>query len=316
MPGGAEFYSQWTKQLKTEDHIHKAVTWIFWQGKKVQVGTNKKVPYVSTDSYEYIFTDHLAQRSHLGRAGPANSYKQVWHTESSDSCWGALVKSWVDLWSWKWYQQQSSAEFWWVEAVMMKGEAENEGGWWWWWSVGGIEQWSSTSISFYFERAKSNPMTSWSGFAQSKRNQEEPRGQSRRKVTVAGKKLPSGKEPQQKQSLQGGHLTSKKKWWRDGGKERVRAAEQWVDDWLAHEKKPRLKLREVVTEQSLLQAMSLKLRSNNFLEIFSNTQKVGNRAEVLERTAIWTTVILQNKWRDSSCWERWRKVAADDDGMN
>lgn len=61
----------------------------------------------------------------------------------------------------------------------MKGEAENEGGWWWWWSVGGIEQWSSTSISFYFERAKSNPMTSCSGFAQSKRNQEEPRGTQR-----------------------------------------------------------------------------------------------------------------------------------------
>lgn len=109
---------------------------------------------------------------------------------------------------------------------------------------------------------------------------EEPRGTQRNPEDRAGAKWqwqgrssPVGKEPQQKQSLQGGHLTGKKKWWRDGGKERVRAAEQWVDDWLAHEKKPRLKLREVVTEQSLLQAMSSKLRSNNFLEIFSNTQK-------------------------------------------
>lgn len=48
-------------------------------------------------------------------------------------------------------------------------------------------------------------------------------------------------------------------------------SEQQSSEWMIDsqiEKKPRLKLREVVTEQSLLQAMSSKLGSNNFLEVF------------------------------------------------
>lgn len=58
-------------------------------------------------------------------------------------------------------------------------------------------------------------------------------------------------------------------------------SEQQSSEWMIDlqiEKKSRLKL----------------LRSNNFLENFSNTQKVGNRTAVLEMTAICTAVTLEN----------------------
>lgn len=124
MPGGAEFYSQWSKQLKTEDHIHKAVTWIFWQGKKVQVGTNKKVPYVSTDSYEYIFTDHLAQSSHLGRAGPTRVCK-FRQTSLTHRELGQLLKSTgQELSGPVVLEMISAAEF---CRVLMSGSRDDEG---------------------------------------------------------------------------------------------------------------------------------------------------------------------------------------------